>query len=110
MKRHLVFFMLLFSDFIRASEYCNVIVKNPFAKVITVSSIMLNADTGTDTEHTFTIDADVLASSFICKRDAEVTLSIENRNTYEFSATGRVTAYQVTGKGIAKIDGYLCYY
>lgn len=110
MKRHLVFFMLLFSDFIRASEYCNVIVKNPFAKVIKVSSIMPNADTGTDTEHTLMIAAHVLASSFTCKRDAEVTLSIENRNPYTFKATGRVTAYQVTRQEIYKIDGYLCYY
>jgi hypothetical protein len=65
--------------------------------------------TGTDTEHTFTIDADVLASSLICKRMLEVTLSIENRNPYTFKATGRVTAYQVTRQEIYKIDGYLCY-
>lgn len=110
MKKHLVFFMLLFSDFIRAFEYCNVIIKNPFAKVIEVTSIMPNIDTGTDTEHTFRINADVEASSFTCKKDAKVTLSIENSNTYEFSATGRVTAYIVTNRGICKLDGYLCYY
>lgn len=110
MKKHLVFFMLLFSDFIRASEYCNVIIENPSAKVIKVSSIMPNADTGTDIEHTFTIDADVEASSFTCKRDAEVTLSIENRNPYTFKATGRVAAYRVTHKETYKRDGYLCYY
>lgn len=109
MKRHLVFFMLLFSDFIRASQYCNVIVKNPFEKVITVSSIM-PTDTGTDIEHTFTIAADVEACSFRCRKDAEVTLSIENRNPFKFKATGKVTAYSVTREGIYKIDSYLCYH
>ncbi|NBO99734.1 MAG: hypothetical protein EBU90_06360 [Proteobacteria bacterium] len=108
--KHLLFFVLLFSGFIRANKYCNVIVENPFGEVIEVSSIMPNADTGTDTAHTFTIKACVLSSSFICKRDAKVTLSIKNCNPYEFSATGRVIAYRVTRQETHKIDGYLCYY